>query len=56
MHLYQSIRAVEIDKDDIQQSYKEVCFENQRFKEANSQLTMDNRDMFGRLSQADEEI
>lgn len=36
MHLYQTIRATEIDKDDIQQSYKEVCFENQRFKEANS--------------------
>lgn len=27
-HLYQSIRAVEIDKADIHQSYKEVCVEN----------------------------
>jgi len=36
MHLYQSMRAVEIDKEEIQQTYKEVCQENLRFRDANN--------------------
>lgn len=30
LHLIQSLRSVEIDKEDIQNSYKEVCQENLR--------------------------
>jgi len=56
LHLIQSLRSVEIDKEDIQNSYKEVCQENLRLWEVNTQLNVDNRDIFAWLQQAEEEV
>ena len=52
-HFEQSVRAVEIDKQDVQSSYKEVCQENQRVKEANNRLAFENKEVLSQLAMAE---
>lgn len=52
-HFEQSVRAVEIDKQDIQSSYKEVCHENLRLKEANNRLAFENKEVVAHLAAAE---
>ena len=54
-HLHQSIRAVEIDKEDMNASYREVCQENQRLRDTNSQVIGENKEMFSNLQRLDQD-
>ena len=55
-HFEQSVRAVEIDKQDVQASYKEVAHENMRLKDANHQLAFENKEVVAQLAAAEQEI
>ena len=37
---------VEMEKDDLQNQYKEVCAENKRLKETVNQMGLENKEMF----------
>jgi len=54
--LQQNIRAVEIEKNDIQTSYKEVCCENQRLKESVKNMNYQNKDSGNMVQSLEREI
>ena len=49
-NLHQTMRAVELDKQDLQTAYQEVCAENEKLRDANARLVDDNKHLFGRSS------
>ena len=54
--MQQNARALEMEKADIETSYKEVCSENQRFKESFDQMNYHNRDSDGRIHSLEKEL
>ena len=47
-HMQQTMANVEMEKDDLQNQYKEVCAENKRLKETVNTMGLENKEMFAR--------
>lgn len=54
--LHQTMRAVELDKQDLQTAYQEVCAENEKLRDANARLVDDNKHLFGKSSQIEMDL
>jgi chromosome segregation ATPase len=52
----QHLRALELEKADLQTSYKEVCNENQRFKESVNHMNYQNKDSDGRIHSLEHDL
>ena len=52
----QTLRATELEKEDILSNYKAVCAENDRLKRNNDELTSDNQEFFRGLKENEREI
>ena len=52
----QHLRALELEKADLQTSYKEVCNENQRFKESVNHMNYQNKGSDGRIQSLEHDL
>ena len=52
----QSLRATEMERNDILATYKTVCIENERLKRNIEELSLDNQELFKKLREAEQEI
>jgi len=52
----QSLRAAEMERDDLVANYKQVCTENERLKRNNEELTADGQDHFKKIKDLEREV
>jgi predicted nucleic acid-binding Zn-ribbon protein len=52
----QSLRAIELEKHDVLANYRNACLESERLNEAVQGLSMENKEVYGRVALVEKEM